>query len=119
MSYIRWLRTTRLNYLIDMSQWPKVEYGYIFAYSFDRPGIYTQQQLLAWKQLESNNFPEWLCCRVAVWTSDAKSCLLKADVNPSQKAPQNVNKPWIICKPDGKVLFMTRGAVVCEHLGAQ
>ena len=36
-------------------------------------------------------------------------------VNPSQKAPQNVNKPWIICKPDGKVLSMTRAAVVCKH----
>ena len=27
----------------DMSQWPKIEFGYIFAYIFSRPGTYTQQ----------------------------------------------------------------------------
>ena len=30
--------------------WSIVEYGHIFA---ERPGVYTKEQLLAWKQLES------------------------------------------------------------------
>ena len=45
------------NYLTDnMSLRPKVEYGHIFAYFIERPGVYTQQQLLSWKQLESYNY---------------------------------------------------------------
>ena len=99
----------RKNYLSDnMSLWPKVEYGHIFAYFIERPGVYTQQQLLSWKQLESYNyFQNGYVGTIFVWQfgqGDAKSCLLKAFVNPSQKAPQNPNQPWIICKPDGKVL---------------
>ena len=33
--------------------WSIVEYGHIFA---ERPGVYTKEQLLAWKQLESYNY---------------------------------------------------------------
>ena len=45
------------NYLSDnMSLWPQVEYGHIFAYFIEHPGVYTQQQLLSWKQLEFYNF---------------------------------------------------------------
>jgi len=42
---------TQRNFAL-MSQWPKIEYGHIFAYIISRPGTYTQEQLLSWKQLE-------------------------------------------------------------------
>ena len=98
------------NYCLtdNMSLWPKVECRHIFAYFVDRPGVYTQQQLLSWKQLKSYNyFQNGYVGTISVLQfgqSDAIFCLLKAYVNPSQKAPQNANQPWIICKPDGKVL---------------
>ena len=92
----------------NMSIWPKVEYGNIFAYFVQRPGVYTQEQLLSWKQLDSYNyFQNGYVGPVSVWNfgqGDAKCCLLKAYVNPSQRAPQNGNKPWIIAKPDGTVV---------------
>ena len=34
----------------DMSLWPALEYGHIFCYFIDRPGVYTKQQLLQWKK---------------------------------------------------------------------
>ena len=33
----------------DMSLWPRI---HIFGYFIKRPGTYTQEQLLSWKQLE-------------------------------------------------------------------
>ena len=101
------------NYLTDNMSlwpklWPKVEYGHIFAYFIECPSVYTQQQLLSWKQLESYNyFQNGYVGTISVWQfgqGDAKSCLWKAYANPSQKAPQNANQPWIICNPDEKVL---------------
>ena len=92
----------------NMSVWPTVEYGNIFAYFIERPGVYTQEQLLSWKQLEAYNyFQNGYVGSVSVWQfgqGDAKFCLMKAVVNPSQKAPHSGNKPWIICKPDGTIV---------------
>ena len=42
----------------DMTNWPKIEYGHIFAYFIVRPGTYTQEELLSWKQLEAYNYFE-------------------------------------------------------------
>ena len=39
----------------DMTLWPPVEFGHIFGYFVSRPGLYTQEQLLAWKQLNAYN----------------------------------------------------------------
>ena len=36
--------------------WPPVEFGHIFCYFIERPGVYTQQELLQWKQLEAYNY---------------------------------------------------------------
>ena len=39
----------------DMTLRPPVEFGNIFGYFVSRPGLYTQEQLLAWKQLDAYN----------------------------------------------------------------
>ena len=44
------------RFVDDMAIWPRVEYGHIFTYFISRPGVYTQEQLLSWKQLESYNY---------------------------------------------------------------
>eukprot|EP00731_Ephydatia_muelleri_P014102 Em0007g1412a len=44
------------NFVSDMSLWPPVEFGHIFCYFIDRPGVYTRQQLLQWKQLNAYYF---------------------------------------------------------------
>ena len=37
------------DYEADMTSWPPVEHGHIFAYFIARPGVYTFEQLLSWK----------------------------------------------------------------------
>ena len=37
--------------IYDMSLWPPIEYGRIFCYFIDCPGVYTKHQLLQWKSL--------------------------------------------------------------------
>ena len=44
------------NFKDDMTKWPQVEYGHIFCYYVERPGIYTRQQLLQWKSLDGYNY---------------------------------------------------------------
>ena len=39
-----------------MTNWPKIKYEHIFAYFIIRPGTYTQEELLSWKQLEAYNY---------------------------------------------------------------
>ena len=39
-----------------MGLWPPVEFGHIFCYFIERPGVYTQQELLQWKQLDAYNY---------------------------------------------------------------
>uniref|UniRef100_A0A1X7SIT7 Uncharacterized protein n=1 Tax=Amphimedon queenslandica TaxID=400682 RepID=A0A1X7SIT7_AMPQE len=41
------------NFIDDMTKWPKVEYGHIFCYFIERPGVCTKKQLLNWKSLQS------------------------------------------------------------------
>ncbi len=45
----------------DMTTWPTIEYGHIFVYFIRRPGVYSQEQLMSWKQLEAFNYFQWLC----------------------------------------------------------
>ena len=50
------------GYVNDMMVWPPVEFGHIFCYFIERPGLYTMQELMQWKSLEAYNyFFEWAC----------------------------------------------------------
>ena len=44
----------------DMPLWQRIEYMYhdVWQYIINRPGTYTQAQLLSWKQLEAYNYFE-------------------------------------------------------------
>ena len=37
------------KFVEDLCLWPSVEHGHIFTNFIQRPGVYTQQQLLQWK----------------------------------------------------------------------
>lgn len=95
----------------DMVNWPKIEYGHIFAYFISRPGTYTQEQLLSWKQLEAynyfqNGYVRTVLCSV-FGNGSTRCVLLKAKVNPSQRTPENAHEAWIIARKDG--------LIVCAH----
>ena len=95
------------NFQDNMTAWPPVEYGHIFGYFIRRPGVYTQEQLLSWKQLDSYNyFTNGYVRTVMVWDlKNSSSCkVLKAFVNPSQNAPASGNTAWVAVKEDGEIV---------------
>ena len=96
------------QYVSDTICWPCVEYGHIFGYFIKRPGVYMQEQLLSWKQLDAYNYFQsghvrTVYCRKFDRESQ-KKCVLKALVNPSQKSPNNAHHTWIAAKHDDEVI---------------
>ena len=47
------------TFVDDTTLWPHVEYGHIFCYFVDRPGVYTKEQLLQWKSLNTICRERW------------------------------------------------------------
>ena len=82
------------KFIDDMSLWPPVEYGHIFCYFIERPGVYTRQQLLI------------TIIKVAVfelWApSKAPLCIVRAKVNPSQSSPDSSHFAWVAVISDGQ-----------------
>ena len=37
----------------SLSNWPQTEFGHIFTYFVSRTGVYEQEQLLSWKQMDA------------------------------------------------------------------
>ena len=51
------------SFVTDITGWPQLEYGHIFAYCIRCPGTYTLEQVLSWKQLDAYNYYQinYLC----------------------------------------------------------
>ena len=98
------------RFVNDMATWPRIEFGHIFGYFITRPGVYTQQQLLSWKQLDAFNYFQAGYVRIVLSFSfghaGKRLVTLKAKVNPSQRSPDQAHEPWIIAKFED---------VVCAH----
>jgi len=93
------------DYKADMTSWPPVEYGHIFAYFITRLGVYAFEQLLSWKQLDGYNYFANNYVRTVMSTKiETRGVMLKAFVNPSQKIPAKANQAWVMVKPDGTVV---------------
>ena len=92
----------------DMTSWPKIEYGHIFAYFITRPGTYMQQELVSWKQMEAYNYFQSGYVRAVssmkFGTGKARCVVLKAKINPSQRSPDNAHEAWVISRVDGNIL---------------
>ncbi len=37
------------RFIDDIASWPPIEYGHIFCYFVERPGVYTRQEMMQWK----------------------------------------------------------------------
>ena len=93
------------KFVDDMSLWPPVEYGHIFCYFVDRPGVYTKEQLLQWKSLEAYNyFISGHVRTVQVWAVSGSSYIMKALVNPSQRSPEGAHHAWVAVQKGGKIV---------------
>ena len=87
-----------------MGLWPPV---HIFCYFIERPGVYTQQELLQWKQLDAYNyFKSGFVRAVKIWDlkNNSQCLILKGLVNPSMRSPDNAHQPWVATTKDGAVV---------------
>ena len=96
------------KFVNDMSKRPKLEFGHVFTYFIKRPGVFTMEQLLSWKQLEAYNYFQnghvrtVFCLQLE--SPCGRLCLMKAFVNPSQSSPDKAHDTWIVVKMDGEVV---------------
>lgn len=90
-----------LRFADDMTLWPALEYGHIFGYFITRPGLYTQEQFLVWKQLDAYNYFQSGYVRTVVVSAVGSICLLK---DPSQRSPDSAHHHWVAIKKHGTVV---------------
>ena len=89
------------KFVESMSLWPPVEYGHIFCYFVERPGVFTRSELMHWKSLEAYNyFQSGHVRNIKVYKAQSSSIL----VNHSQSAPNNAHQAWVGLRADGKVI---------------
>ena len=75
----------------DMKKWPQVEFGHIFCYYIERPGLYTRRQLLQWKSLDAFNYFQSGHVRTVRIKKMSQCCIMMAYVNPSQSSPDKAH----------------------------
>ena len=88
----------------DTTRLPPVEYGHVFCYFIERPGLYTRRQLMQWKNLDAYGYfqsghvkPVRILCLQHV-------SILKALVNPSRSAPDKAHHAWVATPTDGEIV---------------
>lgn len=93
------------NFVQELTRWPPIEYGHIFCYFVERPGVYTQQELMQWKSLDAYNyFQSGHVREVKLWAINTDRYILKALVSPSQRSPDQAHEAWIGVKGDGQII---------------
>ena len=104
----------------DVKRWPTMEFGDLYSYLVNTEGTYTKKSLKAYKSLEAYNYFFNGYVRTVYYydvgsTSDCERstqfCILKALVNPSQRAMQKPNEAWVI-------INRTNGTVETAHCNA-
>ena len=90
----------------DVRRWPQVEFGDIYTYLIDTKGVFTKESLKAYKSLDAfNYFLSGHVRTIFYHECSSKVAILKAEVNPSQKSPDQPHKAWVIVsQKDGSVM---------------
>ena len=93
------------KFVDNMSLWPPVEYGHIFCYFVDGPGVYMKEQQLQWKNLEAHNdFISGHVRTVQLWAVSDSSYTVKAPVNPNQHSPEGAHRAWVAVQKGGQIM---------------
>ena len=93
------------GYVDYMTLWPPVEFGHIFCYFIERPGVYTKEQLFQWKSLDAYNyFLSGHVRQIAARKVNSSTIVLKAVVDPSQSSPDKAHEAWVAAISDGQIV---------------
>ena len=77
------------KFVDNMTLWPSMEFGHIFCYFIERPGIYSERELMQWKSLDAYKYFQSGHVRpVRVWVVSSACCIVRALVNPSQRSSE-------------------------------
>ncbi len=90
----------------DVTKWPNMEFGDLYTYLIDTKGPYTKESLKAYKSLQAYNyFYNGYVRTVYIFEpSNSNFSILKAKINPSQKAPDQNHEAWVIvAKASGEI----------------
>ena len=82
------------DWVVDMSKWPLITFPDIYLYLIQKPSVYTQENLCAYKSLDAYNYV--LCGHVQeikLYDTGSDFCVLRANVLPSQRQGQKT-KPY-------------------------
>ena len=81
--------------------WPEIEFGDLWTYLVEKPGLFTEAKMKAYKSLEAHEY--FVSRKVGViYSREVKEktgiFILKAEVRPGQAESQNSYLAWIVAK---------------------
>ena len=93
-----------VNWSKDMTQWPELQFGDVYTNLINTEGQFTKEKLKAYKSLDAYNYFYNGYVRTVFFCHSGDFSTLKARVIPSQRAPENSHKAWVIISmKDGSV----------------
>ncbi|CAL9689976.1 unnamed protein product [Knipowitschia caucasica] len=107
----------RGTWINDPTKWPDLEYGDLYTYLIDTPGVFTRESMRNKMSLEAYIYFQsgWVENILCHFIPQTRHTLLLADVKPSQRVNDQPHKPWVALTAEGKV---TAGHCTCmEDLG--
>ena len=92
----------------DMRKWPEIHYGDLYSYLINTKGIYTKENLKAFRSLEAYNYFFNGYVRKVLFCLCGDFGVLKAKVNPSQRSAENCQEAWV-------AVFMNDSSIKTAH----
>ena len=90
----------------NIHKWPPVEYGDIYNYLINSPGVYTQDTLKAYKSLDAYSFYSAGHVHQVFYHNVSKEspvCVLKSKVTPSQSVTDPPREAWVVVDKKGAI----------------